>query len=127
MPRFPKPDPPTYNGHKLTPSERRAILAAAAKGYVFRANKLGSGGRLDPNLKNFYVSVGVLRKLYKAGVMMNGTGYGTYCLTQEYASQGLSGIRQYAELEAAYLSHRAERKAAAAQRKAMKQGKAPAK
>jgi hypothetical protein len=127
MPRVLKPDPPTYNGHKLTPSERRAILAAAAKGYVFRAGKLGSGAKDSPQHKNSYVSVGVLRKLYKAGVMMNGTGYGTYCLTQEYKSQGLSGIRQYDELEAVYLSDRAARKAAAEQRKAMKQGKAPAK
>jgi hypothetical protein len=94
---------------------------------VFRAGKLGSGAKDSPQHKNSYVSVGVLRKLYKAGVMMNGTGYGTYCLTPEYTSQGLSGIRQYNELEAAYLSDRAARKTAVERRKAMKQGKAPAK
>jgi hypothetical protein len=119
MSRIPKP--PTFNGHTFSPSERRAILAAATKGYVFRLGKLGSGARDSPEHRPSYASLGVLKKLYAKGVMKNGKGYAQYALTTEFRSHCLPDMEYFFTQEAEWLEDRAIRKGAAAERKAKRE------
>ena len=127
MTKLPKPNPPTFNGHTFAPSERRAILTAATKGYVFRAGRLGSGSKDSPQHKLFYVTLGVLRKLHAKGVMTNGSGYAQHKLTNDFRSHCLPDMEYFFTQEAEWLEDRAIRKAAAAERKACKQQKETAK
>lgn len=124
MSRVTKPDPPTYNGYKLTLGDRRAILTASTKGYVFRAGKLGcapDGADKRKEHRLTYISLGVLKRLYKAGIMTNGAGYGQYVLTDEYRVSGLYGIQQYESQLSNYRTYRAELKAQREARKAKKE------
>jgi hypothetical protein len=121
--RIPKPKPPTFNGHTFSPSERRAILTAATKGYVFRLGRLGSGARDSPQQSLSYVSLGVLKELYAKGVMKNGNGYAQYVLTIEFRSHCLPDMEYFFTQEAEWLEDRATRKAAAAERKAKREAR----
>jgi len=128
MPRLPKPKPPTFNGHTFSPSERRAILTAATKGYVFRAGKLGNGPEKEDKRSHehrlTYISLGVLAKLHSKGVMTNGSGYAQHKLTNDFRSHCLPDMEYFFTQEAEWLEDRANRKAAADERKALKALKA---
>lgn len=94
--RVPKPEPPVYSGIKIGLPEKRAILEASTSGFVFRASKLGMGpDKKTVDHRSKYVSIGVLAKLCKCGVMTNGEGYGTYVLTEKYKKYELEKLKNY--------------------------------
>ena len=126
MTRIPKPKPPTFNGHTFTPSERRAILAAAIKGHVCRAEKLGSAP--DEQDKRgtqrlTFTPIGTLKKLHQKGVMTDGKGYAQHVITNDFRCNCLPDMEYFFTQEAEWLEDRAIRKAAAAERKAKREAR----
>lgn len=123
MGRVRKPAKLFYNWTPLNPSDRRAIMIAATEGKVRKRGALGSPADKDSRVAGLFAPRHVLRKLHSIGALESGVGFGTYVLTQNFQTNYLEQLREYAAQEEAWKADTARRKALAAERKAEREAR----